>query len=278
MCATDGSVVNGSSVRSVLEQVETSLIVKNAQKVTSSNSSLSEASIGDTVFKLSFAAQPFVPSGFLAGHESFDRKISATIRVADAAAVVVDGVKQGKPVDRKTQFSAGTKYTDEMVPKKYVGALGIEKQPKRSALADSDLILSTAEVDSVIKEMLQTLDRLQRRALERDPVHGKLKERFVKGIKQATNVVKTGRARVVFVASDTEESESLDGKLQEMIKIAKEREIPILYCLSRRLLGKAVGSTFRQSAVAVHDPDGAYPEFKKIIAYIETAFARTQTI
>jgi len=269
MCATEGSGFNGSLMRSFIEQVDcTSSGTESELKPTIS--CLSEVRVDD-VFKLSSTAPPFVPGAFRAEEKCDDNKASP----GSSGGVMGGGGRLGKPKERKTQFSSGTKYTDEVVPKKYVGALGIEKQPKRSTMDDPDIILSTTEVDGVIKDMLQTLDRLQRRALERDPVHGKLKERFVKGIKQATNVVKTGRARIVFIASDMEESETLDGKLQEMIEIGKAREIPILYCLSRRQLGKAVGSTFRQSAVAVHDPDGAYPEFKKIIAYFTAAAGKT---
>jgi hypothetical protein len=48
-------------------------------------------------------------------------------------------------------------------------------------------------------------------AIEKDPVHGKLKQRFVSGLKQVTNGVKAARARLVLLAIDTEDSEALDG-------------------------------------------------------------------
>ena len=55
-----------------------------------------------------------------------------------------------------------------------------------------------------------------------------------------------------------------------MLIEAKEKEIPVLYCMNRRRLAKAIGSSFRQSAVAICDADGAYSEFKKILTYIES--------
>jgi ribosomal protein L7Ae-like RNA K-turn-binding protein len=162
------------------------------------------------------------------------------------------------------------KYTKDTVQLKYGEVLGIDKQPKHSpATPFVGVPVSTPEIDLVLVSMIQTLEHLQRRALERDPVHGKLKERFVKGLKQSTNVVKSSRARLVLVALDTEVSETLDGKLGDMITFAKEREIPVLMCLSRRRLGKASGSTFRQSAIAIIDPDGSYPEFKRVILFFE---------
>ena len=118
--------------------------------------------------------------------------------------------------------------------------------------------------------MLENLDKFQRRAIEKDPVHGKLKLRFVSGLKQTTNGVKAGRARLVLLATDTEESQALDEKFIQLLEEAKNKSIPVMYCMTRRKLAKSIGSTFRQSAVAIYDPDGAYPEFKQIIAFFET--------
>ena len=49
--------------------------------------------------------------------------------------------------------------------------------------------------------------------MEKDPIHGKLKLRFVSGLRQVGISVKASRARLVLVAIDTEESEALDGQL-----------------------------------------------------------------
>jgi len=119
--------------------------------------------------------------------------------------------------------------------------------------------------------MLGSLNKYQQRAIEKDPIHGKLKLRFVSGLKQALNGVKSGRARLVLLAIDTEESEALDEKFNTLLVEAKGKEIPVLYSMTRRKLAKSIGSSFRQSAVAIYDPDGAYPEYKKVIAFIENS-------
>jgi ribosomal protein L7Ae-like RNA K-turn-binding protein len=253
MCASEGTTICGKLARSFLELYEVD--VKNL----STSEPLKDESIVNA-FKLSTSAKPFMPQAL----RSLEAP-SSQIRVSKVSG------GSAKVSLKKTNLSAGAKYTEEVVPKKYVGALGVEKQPKRTTQTDPDIYMADTEIDEILKGMIKRLDELQRRALELDPVHGNLKERFVKGIKQSTNLVKAGRARLVLIASDIEDSETLDGKLQEMILLAKQREIPTLYCLSRRQLGKAVGSTFRQSAVALRDPDGAYPEFKKILAYLEGA-------
>jgi hypothetical protein len=80
--------------------------------------------------------------------------------------------------------------------------------------------------------------------------------------------VKSGRARVIFLAPNTEDSAVIDAKLQNMIAEAQRQEIPILYSLKRRQLGKAALSSMKQVAVAVTNPDGAFPEFKQIIQFL----------
>jgi ribosomal protein L7Ae-like RNA K-turn-binding protein len=84
---------------------------------------------------------------------------------------------------------------------------------------------------------------------------------------KALNGVKADRAKLVLLSPDTEESDALDDKIDYLIELALAKEIPILYCLNRRKLGKAVNLTTRQSAVAIYDPSGAYDHFKKIKNY-----------
>lgn len=86
---------------------------------------------------------------------------------------------------------------------------------------------------------------------------------------QVTNTVKSGRARLIFLAPNTEDSAVIDAKLQSMLAEAQRNEIPVVYSLMRRQLGKAAQSNMKQVAVAVTNPDGAYPEFKKIIRFLD---------
>ncbi len=80
--------------------------------------------------------------------------------------------------------------------------------------------------------------------------------------------MKSKKARIIFLAPNTEVSEELDTRLDALVNEAKQREIPVVYCLSKRLLGKAVQMTIKQSVITVFDPDGAYDLFKKIIRFV----------
>ncbi len=61
----------------------------------------------------------------------------------------------------------------------------------------------------------------------------------------------------------------LDAQLSNLAEEAEARGIPIIYCLSRRQLAKALDVSMRQVAVAIYDADGAYEHFKKIKSYLE---------
>ena len=143
-----------------------------------------------------------------------------------------------------------------------------------SAGMTDNVCRSDEEMDVLTKALLMALARFQSNALEKDAVKAKGDPRFVMGLKQCTNGVKSGRARLVLLASDPEASEALDAKigtllLQAANKLDKDDEpVPVLVSLSRRQLGKAVQSKMRQAAVAIYKPDGAYAEFKKLVAYI----------
>jgi len=131
------------------------------------------------------------------------------------------------------------------------------------------------DINQLVKDLLSALSAFQERALVKDAVKAKANPRFVMGLKQVTNGVKSGRARLVLLANDPESSEALDAKIVNLIEKAASKldpkddePIPVLVSLSRRQLAKAIGSKMRQAAIAVYNPDGSYAEFKKIVAFI----------
>ena len=136
----------------------------------------------------------------------------------------------------------------------------------------SRLPYATEEMALVVKEMLRDLARFQLNAFQRDPVRAKAKARYVIGLKQAINGVKSGRARLVILATDCEISAALASKFNTLVRecAKKDDPIPILYALKRRALGKALNTDTKVSAMAIYDPDGAYPAFKKIMRTLET--------
>jgi ribosomal protein L7Ae-like RNA K-turn-binding protein len=159
--------------------------------------------------------------------------------------------------------------------------------------------VATEEIEVSVKNLLGAIADFQERAKQKDPIKASAKKRFVMGMKQVcgvciricvsihsmflhidetsllsiqsdqvTNGVKSGRAKLVLLAPDTEVSDTVDEKVDSLISEAQSREIPVLYCLNRRRLGKAIKSNMKQAAIAVYDPDGAYEHFRKIVHFL----------
>lgn len=85
---------------------------------------------------------------------------------------------------------------------------------------------------------------------------------------QASNTVKSHRCRLLLLAPDTEESDVLDTKIADMIQTARDNNIPVVYSLKRRQLGKAAGVSMKQSVLSVCNVDGAERQLKTILEMI----------
>lgn len=155
--------------------------------------------------------------------------------------------------------------------------------------------MADESTNQAAKELLRLISTFQARMKEKNPQKAKQKLRFVAGLKQVsfdgdgdgycvrrhrflifvcvlpsqcTNAVKGGKVRILLLAPNTEANDAVDEKIDGLIEEARSREVPVCYCLSKRLLGKAVQLSMKQSAIAVLDPDGAYEFYKTIIKFI----------
>ena len=125
----------------------------------------------------------------------------------------------------------------------------------------------------LVDGFLRKLNQLQERLRERDAMKAKMKRRLQSGLREVHRSVRTQEARVVFVAPNIEPSPSeggLDDKVEEIIKTARSSGVPVIFCLSRSRLGKALGKSMRMSACSVLMVDGVYEQFQEILALAAT--------
>lgn len=105
----------------------------------------------------------------------------------------------------------------------------------------------------------------------------KSKMRYYVGMKQVFKIVQRTienplqqqKCRLLLLAPNTERNEEVDQKLHTIIDSAKSAHIPILYCLSKRQIGKALQMPIKQSIVGIIDANGVYDLFKKILAFVD---------
>ena len=123
------------------------------------------------------------------------------------------------------------------------------------------------ELDQIVSSMLRTLFKFQEKARLVDPLKAKQSRRIVLGLREVFRGVRTKRAKAVIVATDIEESPTdggLDSRVRGIIGMAEEHDIPVIYSLTRRRLGKALKKV-KTSCIAIQSGDGAWEELKKAI-------------
>ena len=182
----------------------------------------------------------------------------------------------------------------------YKAAKTLPKAGFHAKPMNSSIPVANEEINVIIKKFLSQLTTFQDRLRQQyQPPPGssssttmsaalskqyKAKLRYLLGMKQiksllsktyslsvaSISLLKQQKCRLLLIAPNTELSEEIDSKLNEIIEFAKVLEIPICYCLSKKLLAKALGMSMKQTMVAILDPNGVFDLFKKIIAFIET--------
>jgi selenocysteine insertion sequence-binding protein 2 len=110
--------------------------------------------------------------------------------------------------------------------------------------------------------MLGELMRLQERS--KDDKNARARRRLVMGLREVARGIRAHKVKMVIMANNLDEYGALDSKLQEILGMASADEIPILYELNKRKLGKALGKSIKVSVVGIQNADGAHDQFKKL--------------
>jgi ribosomal protein L7Ae-like RNA K-turn-binding protein len=111
-------------------------------------------------------------------------------------------------------------------------------------------------------DMLGELMRLQLRA--KDIKNAKGRRRPVMGLREVCRGIRAKKVKMIVKANNLDQYGALDVKLQELLDLAKEHDLPVILELNRRKIGKALGKTIKVSVVGIENSDGAYEPFKKL--------------
>merc|ERR1719181_2091333 len=90
--------------------------------------------------------------------------------------------------------------------------------------------------------------------------------RFVIGLKEVARRTKQSKVECLIVAPDIEEDASsggLDDRMRELIAMAYQNQIPVIFALSRARLGKALGKSLQISVLGILDARGAQSLFQQ---------------
>lgn len=130
------------------------------------------------------------------------------------------------------------------------------------------------EIDESVTLLLQELVRFQERVYQKDPTKAKSKRRLVMGLREVTKHMKLHKIKCVIISPNCEKIQAkggLDEALYNVIAMAREQEIPFVFALGRKALGRCVNKLVPVSVVGIFNFSGAEALFNRLVSLTEEA-------
>ncbi|XP_046720306.1 selenocysteine insertion sequence-binding protein 2-like isoform X2 [Silurus meridionalis] len=130
------------------------------------------------------------------------------------------------------------------------------------------------EIDESVTLLLQELVRFQERVYQKEPTKAKSKRRLVMGLREVTKHMKLNKIRCVIISPNCEKIQAkggLDEALYNVIAMAREQEIPFVFALGRKALGRCVNKLVPVSVVGIFSYSGAEALFNRLVSLTEEA-------
>ncbi|XP_011608301.2 selenocysteine insertion sequence-binding protein 2-like [Takifugu rubripes] len=130
------------------------------------------------------------------------------------------------------------------------------------------------EIDESVTLLLQELVRFQERVYQKDPTKAKSKRRLVMGLREVTKHMKLQTIKCVIISPNCEKIQAkggLDEALYNVIAMAREQEIPFVFALGRKALGRCVNKLVPVSVVGIFNFSGAESLFNQLVSLTEEA-------
>uniref|UniRef100_A0A803J9A1 SECIS binding protein 2 n=1 Tax=Xenopus tropicalis TaxID=8364 RepID=A0A803J9A1_XENTR len=123
------------------------------------------------------------------------------------------------------------------------------------------------DVDNCVMELLKELVRFQDRLFLKEPAKAKSKRRLVMGLREVLKHLKLQKLKCIIISPNCEKIQSkggLDDTLQTIISHACEQNVPFVFALNRKALGRCLNKAVPVSVVGVFSYDGAQDHFHKL--------------
>ncbi|NWI11970.1 SEBP2 protein, partial [Crypturellus soui] len=191
--------------------------------------------------------------------ETFPQDSQAAVPATQVAVDQNDpeGSLEGPGIKDSTENSTASKQLNSNLPK-------IHSRRFRDYCSQ---VLSK-EVDSCVTDLLKELVRFQDRLYQKDPVKAKIKRRLVMGLREVLKYLRLKKLKCVIISPNCEKIQSkggLDETLHNIIDSACEQNIPFVFALNRKALGRCVNKAVPVSVVGVFSYDGAQDHFHRMV-------------
>jgi len=129
-------------------------------------------------------------------------------------------------------------------------------------------------IDEKVYNMLQTLTYFQERSKKLDQERTKKenaiksdKKRYCIGFREVERAIHRGKLKGLIVAPNLQENEiigGLDDKVMNTVEECRNKDLPVIFALSRNRLGRAMGRKVRLNVCGLLSVEGQHIEWKQI--------------
>eukprot|EP00890_Picochlorum_soloecismus_P002293 jgi/Picsp_1/3064/NSC_01286-R1_f-box wd repeat-containing protein 7 len=177
------------------------------------------------------------------------------------------------------ELCEGNQSSRDTLPISKLGELKI--QPKTYVDSTDDLEeyvdqIITEDINNLTQNFMTKLITWQERIKQIDPKNARKKRRLVAGIREASKFAKLGKLMLVIVAPNIQPLTAFSNNsyapkypIDDLLATCRRNEVPIVFALSRKKMGKLLGQRKSVSLFAILDASGAEHDFHMLVQTAE---------
>jgi len=131
-----------------------------------------------------------------------------------------------------------------------------------------------SQLDHEVAKLLLHAQRLSNRHKAFDPTppspqNPQTRRYIVTGLKEVCRAIRVGRVKCVFIAPDIEDATTnggVDNRLRDILRAAYEKDVPVVYSLSRTRMGVALGKSLKMSVLGLLETKGVQLQFDRTLS------------
>ncbi|KAL7535963.1 hypothetical protein ACHAXR_006836, partial [Thalassiosira sp. AJA248-18] len=151
---------------------------------------------------------------------------------------------------------------DKIVPERFAACKRVPKIPNSGTPRSYATKIADEQAVPLVVKMLGELMRLQERS--KDDKNARARRRLVMGLREVARGVRAHKVKMVIMANNLDDYGAIDTKLQEILDSCNAEDVPVIFELNKRKIGKALGKSIKVSVVGIQNADGAHEQFKKL--------------
>lgn len=150
----------------------------------------------------------------------------------------------------------------KLIPERFAICKRVPKIPNSTPTRSYATRIDNEQALPLLQNLLTELMRFQIRS--KDDANARARRRIVMGLREVARGLRAKKCKMVIMANNLDEYGVIDDKLQEILDLCEEWDVPVVYELNKRKLGKALGKNIKISVVGIQNADGAQEQFKKL--------------